>query len=52
MNEDQKDKSVVGWRKLREAPEIRMDVEEQLQALVIMVDELNRTGVIDGGEWR
>lgn len=29
-----------------------MDVEEQFEALVMMADELNRTGVIDSGDWR
>jgi hypothetical protein len=52
MNDDQKEKAIAVWRKLLEEPEIRMDVEEQFEALVMMADELRRTGVIDGGEWR
>ncbi|MGF6208253.1 hypothetical protein [Pseudomonas frederiksbergensis] len=49
MSEDQKEKAIATWRRLLEEPEIRMSVEEQFEALVMMADELKRTGVIDRG---
>ena len=52
MNNDQKEKAIAVWRRLLEEPEIRMSVEEQFEALVMMADELKRTSVIDSGEWR
>lgn len=52
MSEDQKEKAIATWRRLLEEPEIRMSVEEQFEALVMMADELKRTGVIDRDEWR
>lgn len=52
MSDDQKEKAIATWRKLLEEPEIRMSVEEQFEALVMMADELKRTGVIDRDEWR
>ncbi|QJI40510.1 hypothetical protein HKK52_06125 [Pseudomonas sp. ADAK2] len=52
MSEDQKEKAIATWRRLLEEPEIRMSVEEQFEALVMMADELKRTGVIDREEWR
>ncbi|UZE14765.1 hypothetical protein [Pseudomonas sp. B21-053] len=52
MSDDQKEKAIAVWRRLLEEPEIRMDVEEQFEALVMMADELKRTGAIDSGDWR
>jgi hypothetical protein len=52
MSDDQKEKAIATWRRLLEEPEIRMSVEEQFEALVMMADELKRTGVIDRDEWR
>ncbi|MGF6127227.1 mannitol/fructose-specific phosphotransferase system IIA component (Ntr-type) [Pseudomonas frederiksbergensis] len=52
MSDDQKEKAIATWRRLLEEPEIRMSVEEQFEALVMMADELKRTGVIDSSDWR
>ncbi|VVO38187.1 hypothetical protein [Pseudomonas fluorescens] len=52
MNDDQKEQALLAWRKLLEEPAIRMDPEEHYDELLKAADELERTGVINGNEWR
>ena len=52
MSEDQKERAIAIWRRMLEEPEIRMDIEEQFTALVMMADELKVSGVIDIDDWR
>ncbi|WP_460410410.1 MULTISPECIES: hypothetical protein [unclassified Pseudomonas] len=52
MNDDRKKQELVGWRKLLEEPEIRMDAEEQYDELLKLADEYKRAGVIDSDDWR
>jgi hypothetical protein len=52
MNDDQKKQALAAWYKLLKEPEIHMDVEEQYDELLKAADEMERTGLISGVEWR
>ena len=47
-----KERSPGGLVQAPESPEIRMDVEEQYDALLKAADEMERTGLINSAEWR
>lgn len=52
MNDDQKKEALAAWYKLLREPEIRMGSEEQYDELLKAADEMERTGLINGVEWR
>ena len=52
MSDDQKSEALVAWYQLLKVPEIRMDAEEQYDALLKAADEMERTGLINSIEWR
>jgi hypothetical protein len=52
VSSEEKSRALAEWRKLLEEPEIRMDAEEHYAELLRSADELERTGVIDSGEWQ
>ncbi|MHC8362556.1 hypothetical protein ACYZUA_20105 [Pseudomonas sp. LS2P72] len=49
---DQKSEALAAWYQLLKVPEIRMDAEEQYDALLRAADEMERTGLINSAEWR
>ena len=52
MNDDRKQDALAAWYQLLKEPEIRMDCEEQYDELLKAADEMERTGLISGAEWR
>jgi hypothetical protein len=50
MNDLRKSQALTAWEKLFEKPEIRMDVEEQYEALLRLADDFEEQGVISPGE--
>jgi len=52
MNDDQKAQALHAWYQLLREPQIRMDAEEQYDELLKAADEMERNGLISGGEWR
>ncbi|KJZ36061.1 hypothetical protein [Pseudomonas fluorescens] len=52
MSDDQKSDALAAWYQLLKVPEIRMDAEEQYDALLKAADEMERTGLINSAEWR
>ncbi|WP_338919414.1 hypothetical protein V0M98_18715 [Pseudomonas silesiensis] len=52
MNDDQKVQALDAWYQLLREPQIRMDAEEQYDELLKAADEMERNGLISGGEWR
>lgn len=52
MNDDQKARALDAWYQLLKEPQIRMDAEEQYDELLKAADEMERKGLINGGEWR
>ena len=52
MSDDQKSEALAAWYQLLQVPEIRMDAEEQYDALLKAADEMERSGLINSVEWR
>ncbi|WP_213939286.1 hypothetical protein [Pseudomonas sp. dw_612] len=52
MSDDAKQEALAAWYKLLRQPEIRMDSEEHYDELLKAADEMERTGLINGSEWR
>lgn len=52
MSDDRKEHALIAWRKLLDAPEIPMDVEDQCDDLLKMVGAMEQEGVITATEWR
>lgn len=52
MSDDPKQEALTAWYKLLRQPEIRMDSEEHYDELLKAADEMERTGLINGAEWR
>ena len=52
MSDDQKSEALAAWYQLLKVPEIRMDAEEQYDALLKAAYEMERTGLINSAEWR
>jgi hypothetical protein len=52
MNDDRKQEALDAWYQLLKEPETRMDAEEQYDELLKAADEMERTGLINGVEWR
>lgn len=52
MNDLRKSQALAAWQKLFNQPEIRMDVEEQYEALLRLADDFEEEGIISREERR
>lgn len=52
MNNPRKSQALAAWEKLYNRPEIRMDAEEQYEALLRLADEFEEQGIISREERR
>lgn len=50
MNDHRKSQALMAWERLFNQPEIRMDAEEQYEALLRLADEFEDEGIISPGE--
>jgi hypothetical protein len=52
MNDSRKSQALAAWEKLFDKPEIRMDAEEQYEALLRLADDFEDQGIISPEERR
>ena len=50
MSDHRKSQALTAWERLFNQPEIRMDAEEQYEALLRLADEFEDGGIISPGE--
>jgi hypothetical protein len=50
MNDHRKSQALTAWERLFNQPEIRMNAEEQYEALLRLADEFEDEGIISPGE--
>lgn len=50
MNDHRKSQALTAWERLFNQPEIRMDAEEQYEALLRLADEFEDEGIISPKE--
>ncbi|MCW8278411.1 hypothetical protein IMF27_24980 [Pseudomonas sp. PCH199] len=52
MNDHRKSQALTAWERLFNQPEIRMDAEEQYEALLRLADDFEEDGIISPEERR